>query len=103
VLVAECIDIKRECYFAIVMDRASGGPMMIASQKGGMNIEDVAKEDPSAIFTEPIDIMTVRRLSSGHCCCFCCRRRRRRRRNKSRLLRVCPWSSCLIDKLWGEK
>ena len=40
-MVAECIDIKRECYFAIVMDRAAGGPIMIASKRGGMNIEEV--------------------------------------------------------------
>lgn len=42
VLVAECIDIKRECYFAIVMDRHSQGPVMIASKRGGVNIEEVS-------------------------------------------------------------
>jgi len=58
VLVAECIDIKRECYLAIVMDRSAKGPVMVASQKGGMDIEKVAAEDPAAIFSEPIDIKT---------------------------------------------
>jgi succinyl-CoA synthetase beta subunit len=36
-------------------DRASGGPAIVASSRGGMNIEDVAKEDPSAILTLPVD------------------------------------------------
>lgn len=34
----------------------SKGPVLIGSGKGGVNIEDVAKEDPNAIFTIPIDI-----------------------------------------------
>ncbi|KAF6033241.1 LSC2 [Bugula neritina] len=32
-------------------------PVLIASSQGGMNIEDVAAENPSAIITQPIDIM----------------------------------------------
>lgn len=32
------------------------GPVLIASSHGGVNIEDVAAEDPSAIIYEPIDI-----------------------------------------------
>lgn len=57
-MIAESINIKREVYFSIVMDRASGGPVLIASPKGGMDIEAVAEEDPSAIFKEAIDITT---------------------------------------------
>lgn len=34
----------------------SQGPVIIASSQGGVNIEDVAKENPEAIVTEPIDI-----------------------------------------------
>eukprot|EP01027_Heterolobosea_sp_BB2_P023710 GEZU01035673.1.p1 GENE.GEZU01035673.1~~GEZU01035673.1.p1 ORF type:complete len:429 (+),score=194.07 GEZU01035673.1:78-1364(+) len=55
-LIAECIDIKRETYFAIVLDRAAGGPVMVASPRGGMDIEQVAQESPQDIFTEVIDI-----------------------------------------------
>ncbi len=32
------------------------GPVLIASTQGGMNIEEVAAENPEAIITEPIDI-----------------------------------------------
>jgi succinyl-CoA synthetase beta subunit len=54
VLIAEAKDISRELYFAILMDRATGGPLVIASQRGGMDIEAVAHETPEAIFTETV-------------------------------------------------
>ena len=54
VLVAEAVDITRELYFAIVMDRASSAPIVIASTKGGMDIEAVAEETPDLIFREAI-------------------------------------------------
>lgn len=47
---------RRELYFAILLDRSYDGPVVIASQKGGMNIEDVAKESPEEIFKEKIDL-----------------------------------------------
>jgi len=47
---------RRELYFAIVMDRSHDGPVVVVSQRGGMNIEDVAKETPEEIFKFPIDI-----------------------------------------------
>jgi succinyl-CoA synthetase beta subunit len=56
-MIAESINIKREVYFSIVMDRAYGGPVLIASPKGGMDIEAVAETDPNAIFKEAIDII----------------------------------------------
>jgi len=56
VTVNERLYLRRETYFAILMDRASNGPVMVASPYGGMNIEDVAAENPDAIFSEPIDI-----------------------------------------------
>eukprot|EP00439_Symbiodinium_sp_Y106_P068349 s3560_g11.t1 len=40
VLLAEKVSIKDEKYFAILMDRASGGPLMIGSKTGGTSIED---------------------------------------------------------------
>uniref|UniRef100_A0A192ZIJ9 Succinate--CoA ligase [ADP-forming] subunit beta, mitochondrial n=1 Tax=Stygiella incarcerata TaxID=1712417 RepID=A0A192ZIJ9_9EUKA len=55
VYVSECVQPKRELYFAILMDRTFGGPVMVGSTKGGVSIEDVAKETPEAIHTIPID------------------------------------------------
>lgn len=49
---------RREFYLAILMDRASQSPMIIASSQGGMDIETVAKESPEAILTTPISIHT---------------------------------------------
>jgi len=56
VMVAEALDISRETYFAILMDRGFGGPVMVGSPKGGMDIEEVAEKEPDAIYKEPIDI-----------------------------------------------
>ncbi|KAL9081025.1 MAG: hypothetical protein Q9157_000341 [Trypethelium eluteriae] len=47
---------RREFYLAVLMDRASQGPVIVASSAGGMDIETVAKENPSAIITTKIDI-----------------------------------------------
>lgn len=49
---------RRESYLAVLMDRASQGPVIVASSQGGMDIETVAKENPDAIITTPIDIHT---------------------------------------------
>ena len=56
-MVAEALDIERETYFAILMDRESNGPVMVASPDGGVDIEEVAASTPERIFKEPIDIM----------------------------------------------
>jgi len=48
--------VRREFYLAILMDRATQGPVIVASAQGGMNIEDVAKENPEAIITTKINI-----------------------------------------------
>jgi succinyl-CoA synthetase beta subunit len=56
VLVNEGISIKSEKYLAILMDRASNGPVIVASAQGGMDIEEVAAKNPKAIIKEPIDI-----------------------------------------------
>lgn len=50
VMIAQSIDLNRETYFAILMDRAYSGPVMVASPKGGMDIEQVAEESPELIF-----------------------------------------------------
>ncbi|CAK0878095.1 unnamed protein product [Prorocentrum cordatum] len=57
-LLAEKVSIADEKYFAILMDRGSGGPLMIGSKVGGTSIEDIAAADPTAIIKMPVDIMT---------------------------------------------
>ena len=49
-MVAEALDISRETYFAILMDRAHNGPVMVGSPAGGMDIEEVAEKTPNLIF-----------------------------------------------------
>lgn len=57
VLVCERKYPRREYYFAITMERSFQGPVLIGSSQGGVNIEDVAAENPDAIVMEPIDII----------------------------------------------
>jgi succinyl-CoA synthetase beta subunit len=52
VLVVEAVDISRELYFAILLDRATSTPVIIASTEGGMDIEAVAEKNPEKIFRE---------------------------------------------------
>lgn len=58
VMIVERLYPRREFYFAIMMERSFGGPVMLASSVGGVNIEEIAAETPEAIITEPIDINT---------------------------------------------
>jgi succinyl-CoA synthetase beta subunit len=55
VLVEEGLAIARELYLGIVLDRAVGLPVMMASKFGGMEIEEVAAEHPEAILKEHFD------------------------------------------------
>jgi succinyl-CoA synthetase beta subunit len=55
VLVAESADIAREIYFAILLDRATAAPLIVASTEGGVEIEAVAAKSPGKIFREPIN------------------------------------------------
>jgi succinyl-CoA synthetase beta subunit len=55
VLVAESADIEREIYFAVLLDRASAAPLIVASTEGGVEIETVAEKSPEKILREPID------------------------------------------------
>ncbi|MBA2623437.1 MAG: ADP-forming succinate--CoA ligase subunit beta [Chthoniobacterales bacterium] len=55
VLVAQSVEIEREIYFAIVLDRATGAPMIVASTEGGVEIEAVAEKSPEKILREPVD------------------------------------------------
>jgi succinyl-CoA synthetase beta subunit len=55
VLVAESADIAREIYFAVLLDRATAAPLIVASTEGGVEIETVAAKSPEKIIREPID------------------------------------------------
>jgi succinyl-CoA synthetase beta subunit len=55
VLVAESADIAREIYFAVLLDRATAAPVIVASTEGGVEIEAVATKSPEKIIREPID------------------------------------------------
>lgn len=57
VMVAQSVNIVRETYLGIVMNCETGGPALIISPCGGMDIEKVAEETPEKIKTIPIDIM----------------------------------------------
>ena len=53
-LIEEGLDIKRELYLGLLVDRETGRPMFMASAAGGMEIEEVAKDNPGAILREQI-------------------------------------------------
>ncbi|XP_061252423.1 succinate--CoA ligase [GDP-forming] subunit beta, mitochondrial isoform X2 [Bos javanicus] len=57
VMVAEALDISRETYLAILMDRSCNGPVLVGSPQGGVDIEEVAALNPELIFKEQIDII----------------------------------------------
>ena len=61
VLLTERVYMRRELYLSILMDRASDGPVIVASSKGGTSIEDIAAETPEFIFT-------VRSVMAPRCC-----------------------------------
>ena len=54
-LIEETLPIERELYLGIVLDRAAARPVFMASAAGGMEIEQVAAENPEAIIKEYID------------------------------------------------
>ena len=53
-MLAERRDPSHEYYVAVLNDRSSQGIVLVASSQGGMNIEEVAAKDPSAIITTPV-------------------------------------------------
>jgi succinyl-CoA synthetase beta subunit len=54
-LIEEGLDIKRELYVGVLVDREAGAPIFMVSAAGGMEIEEVAKDNPEAILRETID------------------------------------------------
>jgi len=55
VLVAESAQIGREIYFAVLVDRPTAAPLVVASTEGGVEIETVAARSPEKIIRESID------------------------------------------------
>src|SRR5213594_1811814 len=55
VLVAQSAEIVREIYFAILLDRETAAPLIVASSEGGVEIETVASKSPEKIIREAID------------------------------------------------
>ena len=58
VLVEKAVESKREMYLSIVIDRVARMPVMMLSESGGMDIEEVARTRPEKIRTTHIDIAT---------------------------------------------
>src|SRR3984885_16103210 len=54
-LISEGAKIKKEFYLAVLLDRAVGRPVIMASTEGGMDIEEVAEHHPDKIFREHVD------------------------------------------------
>jgi succinyl-CoA synthetase beta subunit len=52
VMIAEAVDITHEYYLAILMDRGTSRPVIVASTEGGMSIEDVAHNTPEKIIRQ---------------------------------------------------
>lgn len=61
IMVADSVNIVRETYFCIILDREHNGPVIIASPDGGMDIEQVAKDTPDRVKT--VDVDPVKGLS----------------------------------------
>jgi len=53
-LVEEALDIRRELYLSVLVDRVARAPLFMASIAGGMEIEEVANDRPESILREPI-------------------------------------------------
>ena len=54
VLIVEATEIARELYFAVLIDRATSAPVIVASTEGGVDIESVAEHTPEKILREPV-------------------------------------------------
>lgn len=55
VLVERAVDIDREMYLAIAASRAQRGPVLVFSRFGGVDIEEVARDNAEAIVRRPLD------------------------------------------------
>ncbi|KAG5682742.1 hypothetical protein PVAND_012075 [Polypedilum vanderplanki] len=57
VMVADSVNIVRETYFCIILDREHNGPVIICSPDGGIDIEKVAEETPDRVKTVAVDVI----------------------------------------------
>src|SRR5437016_12042757 len=64
-LIEEGLDITRELYLGLLVDRATGRVVFMASAAGGMEIEEVAKGNPGAILREAIHPAVGLHAASG--------------------------------------
>jgi succinyl-CoA synthetase beta subunit len=55
VLVEEQLQVEKELYLSVVIDNSIGLPIVMASAEGGVDIEEVAARDPSAVHRSPVD------------------------------------------------
>lgn len=58
VLIQQKMELSKELYLALLLNREFGGPAIVCSPKGGMDIEEVAATEPDQIFTFPVPIKT---------------------------------------------
>jgi succinyl-CoA synthetase beta subunit len=71
VMVGEAVDVGHEYYLAILIDRATCCPVIVASTEGGMDIEEVAESHPDKILREHVHPLMglqpyeVRKLTAG--------------------------------------
>lgn len=56
VLVEQQVDIARECYAAVLDDPGSGGPVLLFSDEGGMDVEELAAHDAEALQRLAFDV-----------------------------------------------
>ena len=55
VLIEEAVPIRKELYLSMLVDRASNAPVIICSEAGGMEIEEVAARTPEKVHRETVD------------------------------------------------
>lgn len=56
--IEQAMAVKKELYVACVMDRSKGCPVMMASMEGGMDVEELARTRPEALYYQDVDPVT---------------------------------------------
>jgi len=56
ILVEEKLPVKDEIYLGVTVDGYEGRPVLLLSKRGGVNVERLAKEDPTAIISFPLPV-----------------------------------------------
>lgn len=55
-LIEEKLDIARELYLSVTVDSAKGRPIIMASNQGGMEVEEITEREPQSLITESIEV-----------------------------------------------